>query len=387
MGHNADRRMLLAGLGAAGALTIARTARAATCGDAGPLGPNGPTLRELSNQICKPEAQAETRIAIPSLPPSATGQYAIHSPGVYFAVGPMTGVPGMNFLEIYSGQVEVHFDGWHVEGVAGAGAGIVTPSPQSNIAIYDASFRNWPNTCIDLRNSPNCLCEEGWFQDCNGAGPTGTGPGILALGDNGFIFDTDQYNCAGSLMSVGDSGAIEEGLSVGGSGGCFACGDGGTIENSFAMQNAGVGFRLRNRSTLTLSRAQENDGVVVDADCVVFDCEIHSCGAGVTVMGQRCEVEDLYISGCPTGIAVLAGGGGTLIDLNHVVGAVTGIAVDPAAARCLVIRNQVGGGPGGSVGYAISASSSYGSLRDVTGGGDINASALGPVQAYDNFLY
>jgi hypothetical protein len=120
---------------------------------------------------------------------------------------------------------------------------------------------------------------------------------------------------------------------------------------------------------------------------VIFDCEISGCPTGVMITGVRCQVEDLYVSGCPTGIAVATGGAGTLIDLNHVVGAMTGISVDPAAARCLVIRNQVGGGPPGSVAYAISPSSSYGTIRDVTTGGDINAGPLGAAQAYDNFLY
>ncbi|MEO6027667.1 MAG: right-handed parallel beta-helix repeat-containing protein [Candidatus Binatia bacterium] len=388
MAHNADRRMLLAGLGAAGALTITRTARAATCGDAGPLGPTGPTLRDLSDQISKPRAQAETRFPIIGQSPSATAQFVITAPGVYFLTGPLTGAQGLNCIEVHSDQVEIHFDGWHIEGVPGARAGISTPSPQSNIAIYDPSFKNWPDTCIDLRNSPNCLCEEGWFQNCDGAGSSGTGPGILALGDRGFIFDCDQYNCLGSLMSVGQYGAIEEALSVGGSGGCFQCGDGGVIENSFAMQNAGVGVQMGSRSTLTLSRVIDNGGVIAAAECVVFDCEISGCpGAGVTVTGVQCQIEDLYVSGCPIGIDVLAGGGGTLVDLNHVVGAATGIAVDAAASRCLVIRNQVGGGTLGSVAYAITASSSYGSIRDVTSGGDINASPLGPVQAYDNLLY
>ncbi len=388
MAHKPDRRMLLAGLGVAGALTLTRTARAATCGDAGPLGPTGPTMRDLSDQISKPRARAEERIPIIGLSGSATCQFLIDQPGVYFLTGPLTGAAGLGCIEVHSDQVEIHFDGWHIEGVPGARAGISTPSPQSNIAIYDPSFQNWPNTCIDLQNSANCLCEEGWFRSCNGAGPTGTGPGILALGDRGFIFDCDQYDCVGSLMSVGQYGAIEEALSVGGSGGCFQCGDGGVIENSFAMQNAGVGVQLGSRSTLTLSRVIDNGGVIAAADCVVFDCEISTCTpAGVTVSGAQCQIEDLYISGCPVGIDVDAGGGGTLVDLNHVVGAATGISVDPAASRCLVIRNQVGGGVLGSVAYAIGASSSYGSLRNVTGGGDINASPLGPVQAYDNLEY
>jgi parallel beta helix pectate lyase-like protein len=388
MGHNAHRRMLLAGLGAAGALTLTRTARAATCGDAGPLGPGGPTLKELSSQISQPRTRAENRTSVLSLPSSATGQFVISTPGVYVVPEPITGQAGRNCIEVLTGQAEIHFDGWHIEGVPGAGAGIITLSPQSNVAIYEPSFRNWPNTCINLGNSFNCLCEEGWFESCNGAGPTGTGPGILVLGDNGFIFDSDQYNCLGSLMRVGRFGAIEEALSVGGSGGCFQCGDGGVIENSFAMQNAGVGVQLGPRGTLTLSRLVDNDGVVAAAQCVIFDCEISgSSGAGVTITGEQCEVEDNYISGCPIGIDVQAGGGGTLIDLNHVVGATTGIAVDPAAARCLVIRNQVGGGAGGSVAYSVGPTSSYGSFRVVTGGGDINASALGPVQAYDNLEY
>ncbi len=386
MPHKPDRRMLLAGLGVAGALTLTRTARAATCGDAGPLGPTGPTMRELSHQISSgPDAQAEARIALVSLPSSPSAQFLIDLPGVYYLTGPLTGQAGRSCIEIAASQVEIHFDGWHIQGVPGARAGITTPTPQSNIAIYDAAFQNWPDTCIDLRNSPNCLVEEGQFRNCNGAGSSGVGPGILALGDRGFIFDCDQYDCQGSLMSVGQYGAIEEALSVGGSGNCFQCGDGGVIENSFAMQNGGVGVLMGPHSTCTLTRIMDNEGVVAAEGSVVFDCEISRCPTAVTVVGGGAQIEDLYICECPTGISVGAGGGRTLLDLNHVVGAQAGIVVDPAALRCLVIRNQVTGPPG-SVGFSL-ASSAHGSIRDVSGGGDINASPLGPVQAYDNLLY
>jgi hypothetical protein len=380
--------MLLAGLGVAGAMTLTRTARAATCGDTGQLGPSGPTMRELSQQISRgPLHPAESRISVLSLSASATAQFVIDAPGVYFLPSPLTGAAGMGCIEVRASQVEIHFDGWHIEGVPGARAGISTPIPESNIVIYEAAFQNWPDTCIDLRNSPNCLLEEGQFRNCNGAGPSGTGPGIVALGPRGFIFDSDQYDCLGSLMSVGLDGAIEEGLSVGGSGGCFACPDGGVIENCFALQNGGVGVQLGPKSTLTLSRVRGNLGVVAPTQCVLYDCEISDCPTGVTITGLESEVEELYISGCPIGIDVQAGGGGTLIDGNHVVGATTGVVVDPAAARCLVIRNQVGGGPLGSTGYSIGASSSYGTIHDVSGGGDINASALGAVQAYSNLRY
>lgn len=387
MPHSADRRMLLAGLGVAGAMTLARTARAATCGDPGQLEPGGPTMKDLSRQISRgPLHPAESRISILSLSSSATAQFVIDTAGVYFLPSPFTGVAGLDFIQVLASQVEIHFDGWHVQGVPGAGIGITTPNPQSNVVIYDAAFQSWPNTCIDLRNSFNCLCEEGQFTNCNGAGPSGTGPGILALGPRGFIYDCDQYDCLGSLMSVGLDGAIEEALSVGGSGGCFACPQGGVIENSFALQNTGVGVQLGPKSTLTLSRVLGNGGVVADAACVIYDSEISDCPTGVTVTGQQNNLEELYISGCPVGIDVQAPGGGTLVDGNHVVGATTGIRVDPAASNCLVIRNQVAV-TAGSVGISVTPSSSYGSLRVVSGGGDINASALGPVQAYDNLLY
>src|SRR6188508_1306952 len=102
MAHNADRRMLLAGLGAAGALAITRKAQAAS------LAPSGPTIKDLSSQICKPQGQAETRVPISSLPSSATSQFVIDVPGVYYLTGPMTGIPGLNFLEVRCGQVEIH---------------------------------------------------------------------------------------------------------------------------------------------------------------------------------------------------------------------------------------------------------------------------------------
>ena len=103
--------MLLAGLGVAGAMTLTRTARAATCGDTGLASARArPTMRELSQQISRgPPHPAESRISVLSLSASATAQFVIDAPGVYFLPSPLTGAAGMGCIEVRASQVEIHF--------------------------------------------------------------------------------------------------------------------------------------------------------------------------------------------------------------------------------------------------------------------------------------
>src|SRR5437899_12809535 len=120
--RNADRRLLLAGLGLAGAGALARVARAAgPCpgGSAG-TGPTGKSLQQVYDKVAYTDAGlAEARTPVQSLPGSSTAQYVISAPGVYYLTGNVTGEAAKSAVEIQADNVELECDGFMFLGVAG----------------------------------------------------------------------------------------------------------------------------------------------------------------------------------------------------------------------------------------------------------------------------
>ena len=96
MARNPDRRLLIAGLGLTGAAALARVARALP-----PPRPasNGTSLQDVYDKIARTdEGLGEARVPVESLPGSATAQYVIGAPGVYYLTGNITGVAGKGWV-------------------------------------------------------------------------------------------------------------------------------------------------------------------------------------------------------------------------------------------------------------------------------------------------
>ena len=151
MARNPDRRLLIAGLGLTGAAALARVARALP-----PPRPasTGTSLQDVYDKIARTdEGLGEARVPVESLPGSATAQYVIGAPGVYYLTGNITGVAGKAAIEVQCDHVEIECDGFTFFGVPGTLACITSPGAQRCIGIYDAGFKGWQNTCVDLVNA------------------------------------------------------------------------------------------------------------------------------------------------------------------------------------------------------------------------------------------
>src|SRR5213594_1009223 len=262
MARNPDRRLLIAGLGLTGAAALARVARARP---SAPTSSPGTSLQDVYDKIARTdEGFGEARIPVESLSGSATAQYVIRAPGVYYLTGNITGVPGKAAIEVQSDHVEIECDGFTFLGAPGTLACITSPGAQRCIGIYDAGFKGWQNTCVDLVNAADSLVEECWFDSCDST----TDPaarGTCALGAGGVVFDCDVRACRGSLVSVGQHGVIEECTNVNGNGGCFFSAGDAVMEDNFAMENDGPGFTIRNRGVLIGNRLVKVGGIDVVA--------------------------------------------------------------------------------------------------------------------------
>src|SRR5438128_8660709 len=145
MARNPDRRLLIAGLGLTGAAALARVARALP-----PPRPasTGTSLQDVYDKIARTDAGfGEARIPVESLPGSATAQYVIGAPGVYYLTGNITGVAGEAAIEVPSDHVAIECGCFTLFGLPGTLACVTSPGAKACIGSFDAGCRGGPNTC------------------------------------------------------------------------------------------------------------------------------------------------------------------------------------------------------------------------------------------------
>ena len=382
MGRDPNRRLLLAGLGITGAAALVRVAKARPL----PSPSSGTSLRDVYDKVARTDqGLGEARIPVDSLPGSATALYVIDTPGVYYLTANVVGVPGKAAIDIQADQVELECDGFTFIGVPGTLACIRSTGDRRCIGIYDAGFKGWQSTCIDLTSAADSLVEECWFDSCDSTGDPAA-RGTCALGAGGVVFDCDVRSCHGSLVSVGQHGVIEECTNFNGDGGCFFSAGDAVMEDNFAMDNNGPGFTIQNRGVLIGNRLLKVAGINVGPGSVVSENDIGDApAAAITVRGPRCCVEENYIADSRMGIVVVAGAGEALIDGNQIAGTASGVVIDEKAPGCLVVRNCVRG-TAGTAAYMIPPGSSYGPIAQVAGVGDVGQVA-GANHPWANFSY
>jgi hypothetical protein len=386
MPKNHDRRrVLLAGLGAAGALALTRrNARADICGDIGPVAPLGPTMRNIYDKIAvTDQGLAEARIPINSLPSSATALHRIDSPGVYYMTGNLVVPAGSSAIEVNASNVEIEFDGFTIFGASGGTVPcIYTPSPQRCIGIYDAGFSGWFGNTIDLSNSSYCYLEECWFEGCNGLA-SAVGPYVCLLGSGGTIDDCNAMSCLGSIMAVGDLGTIEECVVVNGTDGCFFSSGRAVIEDNFALNTTGFGISVASGSVVIGNRIVATGGIEAGGASVISENDIDGGNVAISVTGSGANVEENHINNCPTAIDVT--GSGHVIDGNQMSNVSLGISMQPSTSRCFVVRNVVRLNPGGNA-YALTAGNTWGPIVNAEGIGDLSGSGT-LTDPWSNFQY
>ena len=372
MDRRSDRRRLLAGLGVAGAAALVHAARPRQVG-AATLGPSGPRLQEIYDKIARTSAGlAEARTPVESLPSSATAQYVISAPGVYYLTANVIGVAGKSAIEITSDHVELECDCFNFIGVQGTLACIRSVGQLRCIAIFDAGFRAWQHTSIDLSSASDSCVEECWFDSCDATSPVARG--TCALGPGGVVFDSDVRSCHAAAVTVGENGIIEECTNLNGDGGCFFSPGPAVMEDNFAMNNAGPGIKILSRGVVIGNRLVATGGIDVGAQSVVSENDIDSAPTGITVRGPHCSVEENYVAATGgTAISVLSGAHNAVIDGNQASGTATAVVVDPATANCLIVRNSSSGGGSGAVPFIIPPGNAYGPIVDVAGQGDMSS--------------
>jgi hypothetical protein len=399
-----DRRLLLAGAGLAGVAAMARLAKAGPLDpDPGPISPTGRTLQQIHDKIARggDHGTAEARVPVQSLPGSASAQYVISQPGVYCLVDNITGEPGKSAVDIQCDHVELECDGFTFFGAQGTLACVRAipdaTGPRRCIGVYDAGFHGWSGECCDFSSAEFCCVEECWFDSCSSLASDGRVGVCCAMGRGGVMYDCDARRCVGGMCSIESQGSIEECVCADGIGGaaCFFSPGDCVMEDNFAMNCDGTAFVVQNRGVLQNNRCVQCAG---GADCgpasVVasndLDVVSASGGAGITIRGNRCCVDDNYVSG--GGIVVLAGGDGTLIESNHVVGPGgtpgTGggvIFIEQGVTRCCVMCNHIRNASTTSA-FMVPATNSYGPVCLVAGGGDVSL-VQSSSHPWTNFVY
>jgi hypothetical protein len=342
-------------------------------------------MRMLSDKIAvTDEGHAECRVPITSLPSTPTATYLISAPGVYYFPHNLTGEPGKALIQVDASHADIEADGFACIGVPGTLACIRTTSVQSCIGVFDVSFIQWHGTCIDFSTATDCYGEELWCDRCDSSGSP-IGPFVFSFGARGTIDDCTATGCTGSLMGVGPDGIIEETVNVDGTGGCFYSPGPAVFEDNFALNNDGVAISIGTRGIVIGNRVLScAGGVDSGADSTISENDIsHTTGAAITLRGVGCSVDENHITECPQGIMALSGAASAVIDGNTVIGSLDGIVVDAGAPRCFITRNAVRVLPGG-VAYSLAAGSSWGTIVNAIGVGDISGSGTDP-GAWSNF--
>jgi hypothetical protein len=273
-----DRRLLLAGLGLAGAAAIARVAKAGPLTPPpGPISPTGASVAQLSTKISPFDTgRAEPRRPITDCPSSAYAMYVISQPGAYYLTGNIDAQPGKMCISIECDHVDLDGDGFTINGVQGMSSAVASPpgvSPRC-IEIYDVAYRQCQcPSCIDLRFSPDVFVSDCLFDQCVCPGDS-TGPGaVCRCGPGSEVCDCDVRDCEGASIAVSTGSTIEDCTCMGGSGGAYRCADRCCVDNCAVVSHSGV-------------------GITCDDGCTVCDCECRSCTGGPAIVcGNGCVME------------------------------------------------------------------------------------------------
>src|SRR4051794_18007633 len=120
-----DRRLMLAGIGLAGAAIVGGLARVAKAGDLnpppGPIGSTGRTISEVYDRVATggEHASPEPRKCIQDLPGSPTAMFVIEQPGAYYLSGPVQAQAGLLCIEVRCSHVDIDGGGFPIIGVLG----------------------------------------------------------------------------------------------------------------------------------------------------------------------------------------------------------------------------------------------------------------------------
>jgi hypothetical protein len=378
-----DRRLLLAGLGLAGAAALARVAKAGDLNPPpGPIGPTGASVATISTKISPFDSgRAEARRPITDCPSSQGAMFVISQPGAYYLTNNIDAQPGKVCVSIECDHVDLDGNGFTINGAQGMRSAISAGPPGLSrrcVEIYDTSFRQCSGgSCIELRSSSSCFVSDCLFDQCICPGDA-TGPGaVCRCGQGSEVCDCDVRDCEGASIAVGAGSNIEDCTCMGGTGGAYRCAAACCVDNCMVVAHSGVcctcddgctvcdlecrsctggpSIVAGSQCVIECCLCQAGGGIVCLDDCTCDDCDVLQCTGTGLACGNRCSVSSFswrQVSG-----PAVRGGASMSMDSCDISHCQDGIQCGDNSAVCNVTARSITGLPDGTGGIAIQCGS------------------------------
>jgi parallel beta-helix repeat protein len=368
-----------------------------------PPGAPVPTMKTLD------QVEPRTPIDAVHTPGDASNEFIISQAGSYYLTGSLN-VGKTTGIGITAAGVTVDLNGFPITRTSGS-AGVGLQSTGGNCTIKNGSvfgfstgvFGGGRGGILSRLVVSNCSqagisVGEGWHIDsCNVHDGTGTSSTGISAGSGSVISHSSAVANTGVGISIGDGATVVD---------CSAVGNLAT-----AGINAGSGCTLTHCTARgNTSTGVNSAGIITASGCTITACTVHAntntngtpttlSGAGI-ITGTRTVIQNCSIAfnksdginaadNCSIianaangngnggdGAGIHINGSNSRIEDNNVTGNDRGIDIDGTGN--LIIKNSARGNTGSgtpSANFDIAASNSFGPIANVSGVGDISATA------------
>lgn len=333
---------------------------------AGPVSSTYKTLNEVEPRIA---INAANTPGDPLADPSPS-VFKITQPGSYYLTGNISGVAGMNGIEISASNVTLDLMGFRVLGVIGSLNGILVNATQTNLTIRNGSVRSFGGDGLSGFNGDSMHVIDFTARNCTGRGvamgegcsavnviaDSNSGSGIATLGGSTLATCVSRNN-GGDGIAVDFNASITNCTATANTGDGFNVGSGCLVVSSMASGNGDDGFATLNSSTFTSCQAFSNIGDGFDSQgggCVMTSCTTKSNnGYGVRAGGNSTITQCAASLNLLSGISV--GTGSVVGSCASASNTVDGIRV---TSDCVVLSNTCSGNGFNGTGAGIHATSS-----------------------------
>ncbi|TVQ59993.1 MAG: right-handed parallel beta-helix repeat-containing protein [Phycisphaerales bacterium] len=329
-----DRRVLLAGLGAAGAFAATRSLRA---GDLNPpAGPISPTMKTLD------EIEPRTAINAQNTPGDTDCLYRISQPGSYYVTENLHGESGKSGICIDSENVKVDLMGFSIVGAPGSLYGVFVRSFRRSIRLHNGSVEQWGLDGVNLVDGDlsgvNHEVDAVFVSQNNGRG--------IRVGANSVIQNCIAFNNGTIGISGGVNAIISHCVARTSGNVGIAGGAGGTMMHCAAEQNASHGLFTSNSGLVLHCNSLNNEGNGIHVG--VASMVSHCTAAGNTISGIRLNGRSIALNNVCQSNNAVGDGAGILISnaRNRVEGnncVLNGVGIRATTGGHFIARNTCSG--------------------------------------------